>query len=594
MEKLAIKVLQRRMVIFSMLALLLTGGLVAAIAIVPLSRRLEDAAQEQLAHVHAMTAQALSQHARTLEGLALQVTSRTRIRDMLEEHQTGALSAEALRVFTEPKLADAMQLSPLMIGIHRRGIDGTVVAAVGHPPPADMELSAPATEPRLIGPVIDDTGPGGSMPVIVVIAPILTPAAQVVGSDVVVFSTAGLAPILHKEGLHRCFLGRDGPRGVTWFGADREQGLAVGGAPIPLAATTVQTITHHSDASGADWVAVTGPQGETAGWQVATIAPAADVFSDVRSVVGLAAAATAGAVILGAVVLLLLLRPLSGTLVVHADDMGAQVDRLSAMRRDLEEERRRLAESNTDLEQFAYAASHDLQQPLRMISGFLDLLRRRYSDRLDDDAREYIDHAVNGARQLRGMIQGLLEYSRVGRLEAAQQPVDLTAAVGQARDLLAVPIAETGATVTIGALPTLPAEPRQMVRLFQNLIDNALKYHAPDRPPVVSITAEQDRAAHVWRIHVSDNGIGMSADQTPQAFGLFRRLHPNLTVEGTGIGLALCQKIAHRHGGTITIDSREGEGSTFSVVLPLAGAHRAPPPDASIRVEDVHDVAGVA
>lgn len=599
MEKVTIKVLQRRMVIFSMLALLLTGGTVAAIAIIPLANRLSSAAEEQLIHVHAMTAQALGQHARALEGLALQVTSRSRIREALEEHQAGTMSAEALRAFTEPKLADAMQLSPLMTGIHRRTANGTIVASIGQPPPPGLGLPPASSSPTLIGPVLDSSGPGGPLPAIIVIAPILDPEARLIGSDIVVFSAGGLAPLLHKPGLHTCFLGRQGAQDMVWFTANNDVRLTVSDAPVPLISSPVLTVSHHEgrDAGGTPWLRVAGPQGHTA-WQLTTIAPASDVFADVRAVVGLAAFATISALGLGALALLLLLRPLSGSLVVHADDMTAQVERLNIARRDLEEERRRLAESNADLEQFAYAASHDLQQPLRMISGFLDLLRRRYDARLDDQGREYIAYAINGASQLQGMIQGLLEYSRVGHEDPALPPIDLGAAARQARELLTVRVEETGATVTIHDLPTLPGDPRQIVRLFQNLIDNALKYHAPDRPPQVSITAERDGRRGVWAIQVADNGIGLSPGQQAQAFALFRRLHPDLSVEGTGLGLALCQKIAHRHGGAITLESREGEGSTFTITLPLATDPQTEPlpeaPAASVRVQDVHRVAGPA
>jgi len=588
MERLAIKVLQRRMVIFSVLALLLTGGAVAASAILPLGGLLNDAARDRLAHVHALTSLSIGQHVRTLEGLALQVTSRSAIRDALEAYLDGRRDAADLRAFTEPKLADAMQLSPLMIGITRRAPDGRPVASVGRPPPPGLMLPAPAALPLLVGPVMDD-----GAPVLAVVAPINAADGRLLGSDVVVFSANGLAPILTQRGLHQCYLGRSADGRVTWYAGDGAGHLVPAAAPMPLIASKSVSIGTYPGSDGTAWVTVGGPQGGTA-WHLLTAAPAADVFAEVRSILGLTAIATAVAVGLGALVLLLILRPLSGTLVVHAEDMSDQLDRLRDMRRDLEEERRRLAESNADLEQFAYAASHDLQQPLRMISGFLDLLRRRYDDRLDAEGREFIGHAVDGARQLRAMIQGLLEYSRVGRLETAHRPCDLPAAAQQAVDLLGLRVAETDAVVDIGPLPTLEAEPQQMVRLFQTLIDNALKYRHDDRPPRVSITAEPQ--GEDWCIRVRDNGIGMDEHQARQAFGLFSRLHPKMAVEGTGLGLALCQKIAHRHGGEITLDSTEGEGTTFSIWLPrrgLAAPASGPGNNSSVRVEHVDDVAGL-
>lgn len=584
MEKLTIKVLQRRMVAFSMLALLLTGTAVAAVAILPLADRLGDAAREDLVHIHALTSQSLGQHARTLEGLAMQVTSRTAIRKKLEAHLAGDVTAAELNAFTHPKLADAMALSSLMIGITRRGPDGATLISVGQPPPPDITLPATTPIPLLQGPHMDD-----GATVIVVVAPIFDDQGVLVGSDVVTFSANGLAPVLGRPGRQQSYLGRVSGEKTMWFGVSAAGRVMPAAAPVPLTARDSLDISTHNGPTGTAWVTVGGPQGET-GWQLVTAAEAADVFGDVRAALILSTIATAVAVALGALGLLLLLRPLTGTLVVHADDMALQVAQLRSLSRDLEDERRRLTDSNADLEQFAYAASHDLQQPLRMISGFLDLLRRRHGDCLDDQGQEYIGYAIDGARQLRAMIQGLLEFSRVGRTDAPPSPTDLDRAVRQALDLLRLRVAETDADIRMEVLPTIMAEPQQMVRLFQNLIDNALKYRQPDRPPRVTITSEAWPGADGspgWYIRVTDNGLGMSPDQQRNAFGLFRRLHPELNVEGTGLGLALCHKIVLHHGGTITLDSAVGDGTTFTIWLPEGGA--ASPP-----VEDLDHVAGVA
>jgi signal transduction histidine kinase len=588
MEQLAIKVLQRRMVVFSVLALLLTGAMVATAAIVPLASQLREAARRELVHVHTLTAQRLGQHAQTLTDLALQVTSRTRIREELETYLAGRVSASDLRAFTEPKLADAMQLSHLMIGITRRAADGAVAAVVGRPLPAGLARQPVAERPSLIGPVLAD-----DETVLLVVAPIHDEHGTVVGSDAVLFSTGGLGPILRHQGGHHAYLrpAAQAPQGgQPWYGVSDDGLLAPAAAPIPLIGSDTLRVGASPSADGTTWITVSGLQGDT-GWQVITTAPAADVFAEVRSVIVLAAVATGVAVALGALALLLLLRPLGGTLVVQAADLAGQVNRLRAMSRDLEAERHRLQASNSELEQFAYVASHDLQQPLRMISGFLDLLSRRYADHLDNQAREYIGHAVNGAHQLRAMIEGLLEYSRVGRIESGHKLTDLAMVARRAADLLTVRVGETKARISIGPLPSVPAEPQQMVRLFQNLIDNALKYRHPERPPQVDISCRPDEA-HGWIVSVSDNGLGMSPEQRRQAFGLFRRLHPQVAVEGAGMGLALCQKIVNQHGGTITLDSEEGVGSTFTIHLPRPGRAAGRPSDGegSQAVEKVDGV----
>ncbi len=560
MERLTIKVLQRRMVVFSVLALLLTGVVVAASAIIPLGRLLNDGARDRLVHVHTLTKLSVNQHMLTLEGLALQVTSRSAIRNALANYLAGDLSAEDLRAFSEPKLADAMNLSPLMTGIFRRAADGTVIAAIGQQPSPVLSLPAPGPAPRLAGPVMVNGAPQ-----MVVVASILSHDGKPLGSDAVVFSAQGLAPLLNQRGTHQTYLGREVSGRPQWFTSDATGRMVHATAPFPLIVAPEQRVETYDGDRGASWVTVSSPIADTA-WALVTAAPASDVFAEVRGVLALTATATAVAVGLGALALLLILRPLGGTLLVQADDMADQLEHLREMRGDLEAERRRLADSNADLEQFAYAASHDLQQPLRQISGFLDLLRRRYDARLDDEGREFIHHAVTGARHLSVMIQGLLEYSRVGRLEHSLRSCDLAEAVRKATDLLAMRVEETGATIDIGALPVITAEPQQMTRLFQNLIDNALKYRHPDRPPHVTITSTGTKSA--WTIEVRDNGIGMAPEQAAQAFALFRRLHPNLGVEGTGLGLALCQRIVTRHGGEITLESVEDEGSTFTIRLP--------------------------
>lgn len=230
---------------------------------------------------------------------------------------------------------------------------------------------------------------------------------------------------------------------------------------------------------------------------------------------------------------------------------------------------RELEERNAELEQFAYVASHDLQEPLRMVSSFLQLLERRYTDKLDETGREYIGFAVDGAKRMQNLIQDLLAYSRVGTRGKPFQRVDMSALGREVIGDLGPAIADCEATVDLGDLPTVVADPTQMRQLLQNLISNALKFRA-EEPPVVRVRAEtarlRDRAA--WRFTVSDNGIGISPEHHDRIFQIFQRLHTRDEYEGTGIGLAICRRIVERHGGTLEVDSAPGRGTTFAFLLP--------------------------
>ena len=220
----------------------------------------------------------------------------------------------------------------------------------------------------------------------------------------------------------------------------------------------------------------------------------------------------------------------------------------------------RLAASNADLEQFAYVASHDLQEPLRAVASYCQLLERRYSNELDDKARQWIQHAVEGAVRMRTLILDLLEYSRVDRKGSPFAAADVAHAVGQAVDNLSTAIEETGATVRYDRLPNLTVDFGQLSRLFQNLIGNALKYHGND-PPRIEVTAV-DQGNH-WQFAVADNGLGIEPQYFDRIFVIFQRLHTRGEYPGTGIGLAVCKRIVERHGGRMWVTSTPGQGSTF-------------------------------
>ena len=224
-----------------------------------------------------------------------------------------------------------------------------------------------------------------------------------------------------------------------------------------------------------------------------------------------------------------------------------------------------LQRSNQDLQRFAYVASHDLKTPLRAISGFVELLQRNYGAQLDSKAREWIDRAASGARRLDGLIDDLLSYSKLDAAEKPFMPIDCGAALNDALALLEAVVRDTGARITADPLPTVRGDRPQLVQLFHNLIGNAIKYHG-DQPPRVHVAAA--RRSGEWLFSVTDNGIGIEARHHERIFDIFHRLHTQQAYPGTGIGLAICRRLVHRHGGRIWVESRPGAGSTFFFTIP--------------------------
>jgi PAS domain S-box-containing protein len=227
-----------------------------------------------------------------------------------------------------------------------------------------------------------------------------------------------------------------------------------------------------------------------------------------------------------------------------------------------------LERSNKDLEQFAYVASHDLQEPLRAVGGFMGLLKKQYNENLDAGAREYIEQAIEGAERMQALINDLLTFSRVGTRGAAFAVINMKEAADRALKNLQAAIAESTTIVTCGSMPEVSADLSQMTQLIQNLIGNAIKFHGPRRPEV-HLTAQ--RKDDCWVFSVADNGIGIEPQYFDRIFLIFQRLHTRSQYKGTGIGLAICKKIVERHGGKLWVESRVDVGSTFYFTLPERG-----------------------
>ncbi len=242
-----------------------------------------------------------------------------------------------------------------------------------------------------------------------------------------------------------------------------------------------------------------------------------------------------------------------------------ELSALQTAHSELDASTRDLQRSNAELEQFAYVASHDLQEPLRKVASFCQLLQRRYGGELDERADQYIGFAVDGAKRMQVLINDLLAFSRVGRLVRERQPESCTDLLAQAERNLGESIESTGAIVEHGELPTVLAEAPLLTTVFQNLLSNAIKFHGEQAPHV---TIDAVRQGEEWRFDVTDDGIGIKPDYAERIFVIFQRLHGKEAYPGTGIGLAMCRKIVEYHGGRIWLDTSVQNGSRFCFTLP--------------------------
>lgn len=257
------------------------------------------------------------------------------------------------------------------------------------------------------------------------------------------------------------------------------------------------------------------------------------------------------------------IRHLNSTLETRVAERTAELEQRT---RELEARSSELQKSNADLTQFAYVASHDLQEPLRMVGSYMGLLARKYGDQLDESAQKYINFAIEGAQRMQALIHDLLMYSRAGTQPLEKQLLSSRAAVEQAVENLGVAIRETSANVSFGNLPNVDADELKLTQVFQNLIGNAIKFHRPDVPPDVTITANQ--RGNTWEFAVRDNGVGFDPKYCDRIFEVFQRLHGVGRYPGNGIGLAISRRIIEHHDGRLWAQSIPGVGSTFFFTLP--------------------------
>ncbi len=255
---------------------------------------------------------------------------------------------------------------------------------------------------------------------------------------------------------------------------------------------------------------------------------------------------------------------------VPVRDMGGEIVKWFGTSTDIDEQKRvqdELRRANEDLEQFAFSASHDLQEPLRGIKIYSELLATRHADKLEGEALKFMRFLRHGAIRMETLLRDLLTYTQVTRFDQPVEVVDASESVKTALANLSSAITDTGAQITVGPLPSLPVNCTHLQQLFQNLVGNAIKYRSPERPPIVHVSAE--RQNEYWLFSVADNGIGIDPDYKENIFGLFKRLHNSNEYSGTGIGLAICQRIVDRYHGRIWVESEPERGSTFRFALPV-------------------------
>ncbi|GEM_PF-2713849 len=553
--------LRRNIVLYATLAMVMVGVVVAALAITPLALRLRDEAQESLRHELTLKMLAGGEVISRAIGLAQQVTSRTVIRQKLESYNRGEVGLEDLRAFTADKLGDALNLSPDMMGVVRVAADGQIVASLGQ---VTGISTARAAEPGLH--VRLEQGESGA--VLVVQAPILSRGGRQEGVDLVAVSAASLHAVIDQvrglRGRTEAALVQMGASPLVVMASDSgflldDPTLILSGEALShseVRMTDVAGVVHAaSGLPGTDWVMVLK-------------LPSQEVTADVDRLLIWVGIAVLGAVGLGVLGLVKVLRPLTGVFIVQTTDMNRQITEMQKAQSDLAARSHDLALSNAELQEYAYAASHDLQEPVRTIISFAQLLARRYRGQMGADADEFIGFIIDGAERMRRQINDLLSYARLGRGEQVMEAVDMEQVVVEVRQALSAALTESNASMEVTALPPVRGNREALSRLFQNLVGNALKFSKPGQPPQIRIDASSvDNWVH---FRVADQGIGMAPEYHEKVFRMFERLHAGTQYAGSGIGLAICRKVVEMHGGRIWIESQLGEGCTFHMLLPAA------------------------
>lgn len=589
-EQLSVAELRHSIVFYTGGAVILIVVLAAVLAAIPLYRELRQSQNERLTEIAMVRSAAIAQYLLRAKSLAMEVTSRTYLRRDLQAYNRGRLSKAQLAIRSTPNLTDALEYSEESVGIIQLDRHSQPLVSVGReiPPACWPKAPTPPQRASISGPVRID----GSL-YMFVRADIRPPSNGVVlGWDVLMVAMESVERIL----ADRSDLGQTGQVSLATVKNQRVSLLRVNKtaktptfftAPREVASLAREAVgrqTTIEQIDGDDMLRVARPI-ETSGLVVVVGISRAELYAPVDRQLMLTMVGVIALALLGALGMLLVVRPLAGGIVLKAGALEQKVTEATAALEDELAERKRyevalqeaaeaLKRSNRELEQFASIASHDLQEPLHKVISFSDMLANRLGTDLDEESRDFLKRMRNATQRMQALIDGLLEYSRVASQPQSLRQINLNEIVSDVVDDLQVRIDETGGRIEAGDLPTITASELQMRQLLQNLISNALKFHRPGAAPRISITACILRPAGpvepgLCEVSVSDNGIGFDPKDAQRIFNPFQRLHSRATFAGTGIGLALCQKIAERHGGTISATGEPNKGSTFSIQLPI-------------------------
>jgi signal transduction histidine kinase len=560
--------LQRSVVLYSISAMVVLALAVATAVVVPLYRSSTAAAERAVHHQLDMKALAIGEVLDRARSLVRQTTSRSVIRDALISFNAGQMTLAQLQAFSTDKLADSMRLTPEILGITRLDRKGAAVVGTGMTVPG--ELWPPALEPKssLSRPHLYE-----GRHVMVVSEPILSRDGLIQGADLLLFDAAGIERILNDPqdiGDHgEVVLGTAAPDGAELFFHRRltpSGSLALAqGSPLaaalrrPTAAGASLLHLPNEAGDGRDMFAVR--RLHDSDWTLVARMPEDEIYYDINHLVARAGAMVILLILAATAGLLLLLRPLTGRMLVHTGELQHQVAELKTSRRSLEH-------SNRELTQFATIAAHDLQEPLRAIGIYVQLLQRRYQGKLDAQADQYIGFVVTGAQRMHQLLNDLLQYHIIQRGERERVPVDLGEVLTRTLDHLTLSIQESDAIIDAEPLPLVTGNFDEFCLLMTQLLENAIKFRHPGTAPHIHITST--RTVEGWHISLQDDGIGIESDYLERIFSPCFRLNNRDDYPGTGMGLAIARKLAESVGGKLWATSQPDLGSVFHLQLPLA------------------------
>jgi signal transduction histidine kinase len=556
--------LQRHILLFSAIGSLTIVLLAGVVGLLPVYAEVRRERSELLPRIVRTEISTLREFLRRVESITNQISERTHARELLMAHNRGEIGHERLRKELTTILSDALRGSDDLDGLMRFDMDGHPVASVGLKAEHEqwLEHAFATADTRISGPwKIGDNW------MLLASSQIVQPGTgSPIGRDLALIRMSGVEAILRETPqlgeTGRVGIGFRAPQGI-WCVTASGQGEIEWSPADPVRKEAIERAlageTGFLDSEGR--LRAFAPLPGTP-WVVIAGMDKSELFAALDRQMALTGVAVLMLLMFGAVGMHRVLRPLTGGVLLHADSLQRRINEAT---REVADAHRVLGEKHRELERFSYVVSHDLQAPLRSITGFAQLLERRYQDKLDDEGREFLQYIVDSAALMRRMISDILALSRVDSGEMTWADVDTDKLVEGLRTVLHADLEASDAKLEHERLPTVQGDERQLAQLFQNLIGNAIKFCPKERSPVVRISAERSDGG--WHFQVSDNGIGIPADKLDKLFGLFVRLDGADEYPGTGLGLAICKRIIERHSGRIWVESEQGHGTTFHFVL---------------------------